>query len=296
MRRMSALPARPAVPPWPRLLTRGAALLAIAVLAVHAVIAVAAIAQNWYFFDARGYWDTGLSLRNGGELYPPVVDQDDPFVYRYAPWFAWLWVGLTFVPQEIVFVGWGLVLAGASAWLLWQLPRDGTGLVLGLIFGPMLLRVVSQGNVQPLMVAALAWGLLRASGPLWVGAAASLKLVPILFAALYLVRREYARAAVSLALTIALWLPALAYGLSDYPTSVGGEAFPFGWLTFAIAAVGLAAVFMAPSRYRTLAAGLAVTFASPRWIPYNPSYLLVGLPRTSQQDPQTAPERGPRGR
>ena len=276
---MCALPARVSVMSWPRPLVRGAALLAIALLTVYAVIAVAAIAQNWYFFDARGYWDTALSLRNGGELYPPVVDQDDPFVYRYAPWFAWVWVGLTFLPQQLVFVAWGVALIAATAWLLWQLPRSATGMVLGLIFGPMLLRVVSQGNVQPLMVAALAWGLMRASGPAWIGLAASLKLVPVVFAAHYLARREYLRAAASLVVSVLLWLPALAYGLDDYPTSVGGEAFPFGWFTFLIAAGAMAAVFVAPRRYRALAAGLAVTFASPRWIPYNPTYLLVGVPR-----------------
>jgi hypothetical protein len=284
---MSALPARPIVPTLPRVLTQGAAMLAIALLIAYAAIAIAAIAQNWYYFDARGYWDTGLSLRNGDELYPPVVDQDDPFVYRYAPWFAWLWVALTFLPQGLVFAGWGVALTAASAWLLWQLPRNATGLVLALIFGPMLLRVVSQGNVQPLMVAALTWGLMRASGPLWVALGASLKIVPIVFAALYLVRREYARAAISLALTVVLWLPAVAYGLSDYPTSVGGEAFPFGWFTFLIAAAALAAVFVAPSRYRPLAAGLAVTFASPRWIPYNPTYLMVGLPHNTDDADQS---------
>jgi hypothetical protein len=148
--------------------------------------------------------------------------------------------------------------------------------VLALVFAPMLLRVVSQGNVQPVMVAALAWGISRRSGPLWIAAAASLKLVPILFASVYLARGEYRRAGVAVAVTVLLWLPALLYGLASYPVAVGGEAFPFGWLTFAIAAAALATVFVVPSRYRALVAAVAVTFASPRWIPYNPTYLLVG--------------------
>lgn len=276
---MSALPARMKRIRWPTLAPRLAAALAISLLLAYALVAVAAILQNWYFFDARGYWDIGMSLRSGGELYPPVADQDGPFVYRYAPWFAWLWAALTFLPRDAVLLGWGIALAVASVWLVVQLPRNATGLALGLIFGPMLLRVVSQGNVQPLLVAAIALGLLHRSGPVWVGLAASLKLVPILFAAVYVARGEYRRAIAAGVVAVALWLPALAYGLEHYPSAVGGEAFPFGWSTFVIAGVAMAAVFVVPSRYRPLAAAVAVTFASPRWIPYNPTYLMAAARR-----------------
>ncbi len=271
----------------PFLVRTAALILIFGVLLAYAVLAVVAVVNNWYFFDARGYWETGLRVRSGGELYPPLADPDHPFVYRYAPWFGYAWVGLTFLPREAVMVGWGFLLIAASAWLLWQLPRNATGLALGLIFGPMLLRVVSQGNVHPLMVAGLAWGLSRRSGPVWIALAASLKLVPVLFAALYVVRREYGRALWSVALTALLWAPAAFFGLANYPTGVGGESFPFGWFTFAIAAAALAAVFVLPDRYRALAAGLAVTFASPRWIPYNPTYLFVGLSRRPNDDDRT---------
>jgi hypothetical protein len=108
--------------------------------------------------------------------------------------------------------------------------------------------------------------------------------VPVIFAALYLVRREYRRAAWSVVLTAALWAPAAILGLANYPTEMGGAAFPFGSFTFVAAAVALVAIFVVPDRYRALVAGLAATFASPRWIPYNPSYLLVGLPRDPEDE------------
>ena len=254
-----------------------AIVLILGVLVAYAVLAAAAVAANWYFYDAQGYWETGLRLRSGGELYPPVADQDHPSVYRYAPWFAWVWVALTFLPKEFVLVGWGVALAIASAWLLLLLPRTLTGLALALIFAPMLLRVVSQGNVQPLLVAVIAWGLMRRSGPAWVALAASLKLVPILFATIYVAQREYLRAGIAVAVTVLLWLPALAYGVESYPTAVGGDAFPFGGATFVIAAVAIIAVFIVPARHRTFAAGAAVLFASPRWIPYNPTYLFAAI-------------------
>ena len=264
---------------WRWVGTRAAMVIALAVLATYAVVSVLAVLDNWYFFDARGYWEAGLRLREGGELYPALPDQDDPGVYRYAPWFAWLWAAFTFLPQEAVFVGWGALMAGACAYLLWQLPRNLLGLALALLFGAMLFRVLSQGNVQPLMVAGLAFGLQRRSGWAWVALAASLKLVPILFVLVYVAQRRWRRAALAMALTGLLWLPALAYGLGHYPMQVGGESFPFGPIVWVIAGASAVAVFLAPPRFRILAASLAVAFAGPRWIPYNPAYLLVATKR-----------------
>jgi hypothetical protein len=287
---MSATNAAPAEAPaevWhdplPTPASRAAWLLAFLVLALYAIIAMPAIAENWFMFDARGYWETAMDVRGGGELYPP--SDEGRFVYRYAPWFAWAWVLLSYLPQELVFGLWVLLLGGASVWLLLQIPRTPAGILLGLIFAPMLLRVISQGNVHPLMLAVLVWGLRRRSGPIWIALAASLKLVPILFAALYLVRRQYRRALWSVVLTALLWIPAVFLGLANYSVELGGLAFPFGPFTFVLALGALAAIFLVPDRYRELVVGLAATFASPRWIPYNPSYLVVGLPRDREDKP-----------
>ena len=63
------------------------------------------------------------------------------------------------------------------------------------LFAPILVGISAVGNVQPLLIAALVWSVERRSGPAWIGVAASLKIFPILFAAVYLGRREWARAA-----------------------------------------------------------------------------------------------------
>jgi hypothetical protein len=267
--------------PLPTPAARAAWLFAFVLLALYAILAMPAIAENWFMYDAKGYWETGLTVREGGALYPP--GEDGRFVYRYAPWFAWIWALLTYIPQELVFGLWVLALGGASVWLLLQIPRTPAGILLGLIFAPMLLRVVSQGNVHPIMLAAIVWGLHRRTGPIWIALAASLKLVPIIFAALYLVRRQYRRALWSVVLSALLWMPAVFLGLANYPTIMTGTAFPFGTLTFALAGAVLLAIFLVPDRYREVVAGLAATFASPRWIPYNPSYLQVGVPKEPQE-------------
>jgi hypothetical protein len=88
-------------------------------------------------------------------------------------------------------------------------------------------------------------------------------------------------------------MPAVFLGLANYPTIMGGTAFPFGTLTFVLAAAVLLAIFLVPDRYRELVAGLAATFASPRWIPYNPSYLQVGVSHAQQKDEAQEPAAAP---
>ena len=284
---MSELPARRQNVQWHQLLRRAAVLGGISVLGVYAAIAAAAVITNWYFNDAQGYWEAGERLRNGEALYPSFASQDAPEVYRYAPWFAWIWFVLTFLPRDLVMLGWAALLVGACAYLLYLLPRNATGVMLALLFAPMLFRVVSQGNAHPLMVAGLAFGMARSSGPIWIGLAASLKLVPLLFAAVYVANREYRRALLAAAVTVILWLPAVGYSLASYPTAVGGESFPIEWFTFVIAAGALAAVFLVPARFRALAASVAVTFASPRWIPYNATYVMAAQGRTPEPSSKT---------
>ena len=278
---------------WGRLLRRAASLSALAILAIYAAISVGAIVANWYFADAEGYWAVGMRLREGQALYPALASQDGPEVFRYAPWFAWAWWGLSHLPHGAVMAGWLALLATAAAYTIWLLPRSLAGALLAALFAPMLLRAISQGNVQPLLIAALAFGLTRRSGPLWIGIAASLKIVPLLLASVYVANRESRRAAVAAAVTAVLWLPALAYGVEQYPTAMGGSAFPFGLWTFVIAGGGLLAVFVAPRRYRLLAACVATAFASPRWIPYNPAYVMPAA--MSPHERACRPAEGPPG-
>jgi hypothetical protein len=268
---------------WGRLLRRAATISALAILTAYAAISVAAVLANWHFYDAEGYWQAGMRLRDGQLLYPALASQDAPEVFRYAPWFAWTWWGLSYLTHDAVMAGWLLILASAAVYTLWLLPRSLGGALVTLVLAPMLFRAVSQGNVQPLLIALLAFGLTRRSGPIWIGVAASLKFVPLLLASVYAANREYRRAAIAVAVTVVLWLPALAYGLEHYPTTVGGESFPFGWSTYVIVGIALLVVFVGPARYRLLAACVAAAFASPRWIPYNPTYIAPAAMRARKR-------------
>lgn len=60
-----------------------------------------------------------------------------------------------------------------------------------MFFFPILIGISAVGNAQALMVAWLVWGAERRSGPLWIALAASLKAVPILFAIVYIGRRQW---------------------------------------------------------------------------------------------------------
>src|SRR5919106_4316637 len=74
---------------------------------------------DWHLKDMNAYWDAGLRLRAGEPLFPPVSDVLASEVYRYSPWFAWLWAPLTLLPREIVNVLWSAVLLAASAAAAW---------------------------------------------------------------------------------------------------------------------------------------------------------------------------------
>jgi lysylphosphatidylglycerol synthetase-like protein (DUF2156 family) len=138
------------------------------------------------------------------------------------------------------------------------------------------------GNVQPLLVLMLLWGLERRSGPLWIAVGASLKAVPFLLAIVYAGRGEWRRAGMAALLTAVLVVPALLFDLSGYSTqpgpgnmsliSVGGPLY----LAVAVAMTALAFA-AARSRYPWLIGALAMIAALPRMLTYEISFLLVGL-------------------
>jgi len=180
-------------------------------------------AANWTLSDAAAYWNAALRLREGEALYPLLTNVDASEVYRYAPWFAWATVPFIFLPVQLAGALWSLVLLAASAVALVPLVRARAWLLVAL-FAPILIGISAVGNVQPLLVAALVWGVDRRGGPLTIGLAASLKIFPILFAAVYVGRREWGRAALSLAVAALLWAPALLYDLRGYATDAGQAA------------------------------------------------------------------------
>lgn len=232
--------------------------------------------------DVAAYLGAAERLRADELLYAGGA-ANDADLYRYAPWFAFLWVPLTFLPREAVTAGWvGLMLAAALLSTAPLLRRGPAGWAAFSIFAPLQLQGAIFGNVQPLLVLMLMWGVERRSGPIWIALGASLKGVPLLLALVYAGRGEWARAGWTLLISASLVLPAFLFDLSAYSTDPGpGQmslwtvAVPL-YLAVAIGLVGLAWA-AARTRFAWLAASLAMAAALPRLLSYEIGFLLVGL-------------------
>lgn len=275
-------------------------LLEIAVAAILMVVALALLLWTmpaWQVQDLTAYRGAADRLATGQPLYPPpgpVTDTAD--VYRYAPWFAAVWVPFRSVPNDLVAIAWSglLVLAGFAAVVPLLMRRTILAWAAAALGFVLCLRAAAIGNVEPLMVAALAHGVERRSGPLWIALAASLKAAPIALALVYLGRREWVRFGLTLGLTVLLVAPMLLFELRDYPTGAGASISVLGLLgpgIWVIVSVAGAAVTLVSARthWSWLAAAVTALIAIPRLGLYNAPLLLVGaasLTRPTEVDGQ----------
>lgn len=246
--------------------------------------------------DVSAYWNAAERLRDGQPLYlsGPANASD---LYRYAPWFAAAWIPATYLDRTAVTAAWvGLMLAAALFSTLPLLRRGPAGWAAFAIFAPLQLQAAVFGNVQPLLVLVLLWGVERRGGPLWIALGASLKAVPLLLAIVYAARGEWRRALLSVGLTALLVGPALLFNFTAYPTGSGPNQMSlagvsvFLWLPVALAAVAATALF-ARTRFAWLAGGVAMIAALPRLLDYEIGFLLVGL---AQAPAARAAESAPR--
>jgi len=234
--------------------------------------------------DVAAYWSAAERIRAGDPLYVAgAANASD--AYRYAPWFAFAWVPLTFLPREAVTAAWvGLMIAAAIVSTV-PLVRHGlAGAAAILLFAPIQLQAAVFGNVQPLLVLMLLWGVERRTGPLWIAIGASLKAVPMLLALVYAGRGEWGRAAAAAILAAALVAPALLFDLSAYSTDPGPGQMSLtsvaGQLFIAVAILLVSATYAvarAGSRFAWLSGGLAMVMSLPRLLDYEIGFLLVGL-------------------
>jgi len=241
---------------------------------------------NWLFEDVRAYWDAAMRLREGLPLYGGSTGPNSYSVFRYAPWFAWMWVPLTYLPRQVAELLWGAILGVSALAVLVALVRLRTAaaIALAVLLLPMFHSLVQVGNVQPLLVAMLAFGVSRRSGPLWIGVAASLKATPILYALVYVARREWTRVVVALVVTAVLVAPVLFADVSRYETDPGASfslyyyVSPLAWAIAAGASVLLAAwLAWKRSEWVWVAASVAVGLCAPRAHETYATFLAVGL-------------------
>jgi hypothetical protein len=232
--------------------------------------------------DMDAYWNAAMRLRDGEPLYRPGVATDSD-LYRYAPWFAAIWIPLTYLPKDPVLLGWMVLCLGAAVLSVAPLLREGPAGWAALAFLlPFQLEGAAFGNVQPILVLALLWGAPRRSGPLWLALGASLKIVPIVLALVYAGRGEWRRAFLSLALTAILVAPMLLFDLTGYSTDIGAGQLSLltvsPWLFGAVLVVALVATFLrAGGRYAWAIGSLAMMLALPRFLIYEISFAAVGL-------------------
>ena len=233
--------------------------------------------------DVAAYWNAAERLRDGGPLYAAgAANASD--LYRYAPWFAAIWIPVTYLPQETVVAGWvGLMVAAALLSTVPLLRRGPTGWAAFAFFAPLQLQGAVYGNVQPLLVLMLMWGIERRSGPLWVAVGASLKAVPLALALVYAGRGEWAKAGWAIVLTAVLVAPMLYFDLSAYSTSPGPNQQSLAgvspWLFIPVAlATLIGAYLLARTRFGWLSGAVAMVATAPRLLSYQAGFILVGLP------------------
>lgn len=250
-------------------------------IAVAAWFVLANLGLVWSYgdlgWDVEAYWQAAERLRSSEPLYITYGNANATELYRYAPWFAWAWVPLTFLPKDAVTVGWTLLMLGCSLLAVWPLVQQ-KHYVLAAIGWSLMAVVTFGGNVHPAMVAMLVFGVGTRWGPVVIAVAASLKAVPILLVLVYIGRREWGKAGITLGLTALLVAPMLLYDLSQYTTDPGGGVLLSGaaWAV-GVGLASLATLYLARTRYGWLAGAVAVTIAFPRWFLYDASLLLVGL-------------------
>jgi len=163
--------------------------------------------------DGNAYWAAAQRLRGGEPLYVSWDTGVQPYVY--APWFAWAWVPLTYLPRQFVVVTWTvtmLICAVAACVPAWRHPW---GRVIVAYSLPLLIVNAVGGNVQPAVAAALAWL------PWSTGVAASLKPLAMGLLAIDLWHRRWVRVGTGIAVAVLLWAPILLHDLSGYPAPRG---------------------------------------------------------------------------
>jgi len=254
-------------------------LTAVLLTAIGAVYLVEGI-TDWNLLDMGAYQAAALRIRSGEVLYGGDVHLNS--AYRYAPWFAYAWVPLTHLPDAVLRVGWSaILLVGAGLSIRPLLHASKASLLLLILFGPLMFGTASGGNVQPLMIGALVWGLSTRWGWVAVGFAASLKLIPLAFCAVFIAERRWWQAVSAVALTAVLWAPVLWMRIEPVTFQTGLARMlpaPLWLLVPAIGAVVALSFAAGRSQHTGLAAAMAAVLALPRLFVYEIAILLPAVP------------------
>lgn len=226
----------------------------------------------WTPADAGAYFDAATRLRSGADLYTAASPEAHE-VYRYAPWFAYAWIPLSYLPRDAVMHGWSVAMLVCSGVAVWPIVRLGTpaAVTLAALLGAFLLETAMFGNAHPAVVALLVVAAGRSAFPVAIGVASSVKLVPILFVGVWIGRGEWRPALVALATALVLWSHALLFDLGGYVTDPGTGLMslyaisPILWFCAAAAAAAASAVLVVRrSRWAWVAMAVLMFVGPPR--------------------------------
>lgn len=222
-----------------------------------------------------------------GDAYRSAALYAADFQYRYPPMLAMLMPILGWPPL------WYSLMAGATAVPMWLAYRraGATGVLFSVLLVGLWGQQLINGNVQPAVIALLAIvPLYRRAGAVGLAVATMLKLHPALAVAWYLGRRDwtavrwYAGATVVLLAIQAPWLGEFIeyYRADPAATDVmaGMSLRAFGlevWL-IGSAALFVATIVWANSRYGWMLATLLQLAALPRVLLVNLALLLAAMP------------------
>jgi hypothetical protein len=256
---------------------------------------------DWHLHDMSVYWTAGEQWRQTGNPYTAIPSANADSVYRYAPWFAAIWVPLTMLPRLVVNIGWSAILIVTAFIAVWPLLRTAgrSAIPLGLLMWGILFGMAAIGNAHGLMVAWLVFGAERRSGPLWIALAASLKVVPILYVLIYIGRRQWDRAAATVALTALLVAPMLLFERPPLASEFGVSNSLYSiapWLWLAALPIALATAVIFAVRWNLVAwpaIGAISNLVLPRLFIYDVTLILPGLAETVERVRATRRSAGP---
>jgi hypothetical protein len=253
--------------------------------------------------DLATYQRAGEALWSSGDPYAGAASVPEDYRYRYPPLLAMLIPVLGWPP-----LWFGLIAAATAVPIVVAYRMSGPA---GLLPAALLVGAWGQqlinGNAQAFVVALLAvvpftgrWG---AAG---LALATMLKLHPALAVVWYLGRREWGNlAAFAVALAVltviqAPWLPAFIGFYLDDPTATetipGMSLRALGLIPWVVGtmAVGVAAIWLARTRYGWLLATLLQLVALPRVLLVNLALLLAApLPRARPAESTERPTPAP---
>ena len=271
--------------PLPRTIPQAGRLIVSLLSVALLVVGLATAASNWHLTDLKAYLAAADLLASGGNPFDvALMERGLPYHYHYSPWFAALFVPLTGLPVEVVRIGWSGILIAASVIALAPVVRTYRyhALPLVAVMTFLLSNLVAEGNVQPLLLAALVWSLEHRWGPVAIGVAASLKITPILLALVYARRGQWARAALSGGIAAILVVPTFLYELPPSATSTGGTGLftsaPVIWGASVVIAIG-ATWWLGTTRFAWLAVSTATVLALPRLLIFDVTNLITAIPR-----------------